>query len=156
MQVYEGVPTELEYGEIQRLRRELASGILVLMFGKSKAAVAAPDERYSGVLSEQVLEARIGGVDARIPWKAVTACATSSTVVLLLMGQVCLPICRSFFAGEDQWRAACAIVEKSVPAAVPTGARPAIQWRTIVLWLALLVVIFLAWHFAQVPNARSR
>ncbi len=38
--------------------------------------------------------------------------------------------------------------------AAPTGPRPTTQWRAVVLWLALLVVIFLAWHFAQMPTAR--
>ncbi len=153
VQAYEGVATEHDYKEIQRLRRDASSVILFLMFGESKAALGGPDERYSGRVSEQMLETRIVGLDARIPWKAVTAHVASSTMILLVIGQLCLPIARSFFVGEQQWQDARRIIERNV-AAVPTGGRFATPWRTVVLWLALLVVIFLAWHFAQVPSGR--
>jgi hypothetical protein len=151
---YEGVPTEGEYAEIQRLRQELSSGILFLMFGESKAMVGQATERHCGLVSEQMLEARICGIDARLPWSAVTAYAASPSVILLLIGQVCLPICRSFVGGEEQWQGTRAIVEThvaAVPARVSTATTP---WRVLVLWLALLVVILLAWHFAQMPSTR--
>jgi hypothetical protein len=150
---YEGVPTEREYAEIESLRRDLASGILVLMFGESKALLARPDTHYSGRVSEEALEARMAGVDARLPWDAVTAHAASSRVILLLIGQVCLPIAKSFFPTEEPWQVAHAIISKKVPV-VPTAWRPDMQWKTTILWLALLVVIFLAWHFAQTPGAK--
>ena len=157
MEDYAGVLTEQEYADIQRLRRELSSGFLFLMFGESKAILAPTDTRYSGRVSEEALEARIAGVDARVPWEAVTGYAASSAVLLLLIGQVCLPIAKSFFTGDEQWQVACATLAEKVPR-VPSGRRPnahaATQWRTIVLWLALLLVIFLAWHFAQIPSAR--
>jgi hypothetical protein len=75
-------------------------------------------------------------------------------VIILLAGQLCCPIARSFFATEEAWQLARQIIETKVPS-VPTDRRSATQWwKIIALWLALLVTIFLAWHFAQPPSAK--
>ena len=90
-------------------------------------------------------------VDARIPWPAFTACAGSSRAIVLLAGHIFIPLARSFFQSEQEWADARAIVEKCVP--LPSGkAGGHSVVRTTVFWLVLLLVIFLAWHFAQLPK----
>jgi hypothetical protein len=156
MQRYEGVLTADEYAEAQRLRKELSSSILFLMFGESAAVIGEPGEHHAGRLSDEVLETRIAGHDGRIPWQAVTAYAHSANVVLLLIGQHCLPIARSFFPSETEWKSARNTFHGKVPIATPSlrfRDLPANR-NTVMLWLALLVVIFIAWHFAQMPGAR--
>lgn len=150
---YQGVLTSEEHADVQRLRRNLASGILMLMFGESKALLAEQNTHYAGSVSEDALETVIDGVKARLPWRAVTTFAATASVILLLAGQVCFPVSRSFFAGEDSWHAARAIIENKVTPVPAPRSGVAVQ-RTVWLWLALLVVIFVAWHFAQIPHAR--
>ncbi len=150
---YEGVLTQEEYAEVQRLRQEFSSGVLVLMFGQSKALLAERNARYAGSVCEDALDTRISGSSARLPWEAVTAYAAGPSV-LLLAGHACLPLARSLFPTDESWQAARAIITNRVVLAPPPRKLGDIQWRTVLLWLALLVVVFLAWHFAQMPHAK--
>jgi len=101
-----------------------------------------------GRISDDVLETGVGGVDARIPWSAVIGYAASSSVLVLLVGREYVPMARGFFGDEEQWQLARDAVTTRVPA-LPTIEAPDATWRTVVLWLTLLIVVFLAWHFAQ-------
>ena len=108
-------------------------------------------EPYAGQVTESALEARLVSVDARIPWPAFTARAGSARAIVLLAGHIFIPLARSFFQSEQEWADARAIVEKCVP--LPSGkAGGHSVLRTTVFWLVLLLVIFLAWHFAQLPK----
>jgi hypothetical protein len=153
LHTYDGVPTDQECSEIDSLRERLSSGILVMMFGQSRATLGQPGTRYSGRVTDKGLHTHIGDVEARLPWQAITAHASSSAVILLLAGQTVLPITRSFFATEEAWQLARRTIQTNVPEA-PTARPTTAHWRTVVLWLALLIVIFLAWQFAQAPRVR--
>ena len=108
-------------------------------------------EPYTGQVTESALEARLVGTDARIPWPAFTARAGSPRAIVLLAGHICVPLARGFFPSEQEWLAAREIVERSVP--LPPGKAGGHSLvRTTVFWLVLLLVVFLAWHFAQLPR----
>jgi hypothetical protein len=111
--------------------------------------------RCTGRVTDVALEARLAGTDARIPWQAFASRATSSRAIVLLAGRMVVPITRTLFPTEQDWLAACAAVEKGIPVRPGQGAAGgrAIA-RSVALWLVLLLVIFLAWHFAQLPKAR--
>lgn len=152
---YEGVLTQEEHADVQRLRQQFSSAILMLMFGPSKKLLAEPSTSYAGSVSEDALDTRISGSVARLPWAAVTAYAAAPSVLLLLAGHVCLPVARSFFPTEESWQEARRIITKKVALAPPLRRLSAdVHWRTVMLWLTLLAVIFLAWHFAQMPHLK--
>jgi hypothetical protein len=143
MQAYDGVPTESEHADIDRLRRRLSSSLLSLVSAEPKAAVL---DRHRGRVSDEGSEARVDGIDVRIPWAAVLAFAATSNVVVLAIGRLFVPIARSFFPGEVEWQTARVIVERNVPG-VPSSIPGASVWKTVLLWVAVLLVIVIAWHF---------
>jgi hypothetical protein len=153
MVAYEGVATDSEYAEIRGLRRRLSSVVLLLRLTESSEEAPGQGAHHSGRVSDEMLEARIAGVDARIPWKAVVMYAASPSVMLVVVGKAYVPIARSFFQAEEQWQFARETVERRVVRAPSIQAPPA-TWRAVILWLTLLIVVFLAWHFAQMPRAR--
>jgi hypothetical protein len=99
----------------------------------------------SGALGEEAVEARLFGVDARIPWGVFSCHLSSPRALVLFMGShFQLILGPSQFAGGATWEQACAFVSQRVPR--PT--EPSIL-RRVLLWGLLLLVTFLAWHFAQ-------
>jgi hypothetical protein len=104
METYQGVLTQEERADAERLRREFASRILILTFGQSERLLAEPNTFYAGSISEDAVEAHISGIAARLPWEAVTAYAGVQGTVLLLAGQVCLPVARSLFPVTNHGR----------------------------------------------------
>jgi hypothetical protein len=117
--------------------------------------MAAVREEYTGQVTEPALEARLVGVDARIPWLAFGARAGSSRAIVLVAGQLFVPLARTFFTTEHEWLAARAIIEHKVPLSESQVRAGGLSLaRSVVLWLGLLVVIFLAWHFAQISKGR--
>jgi hypothetical protein len=154
METYQGVLTQEERADAERLRREFASRILILTFGQSERLLAEPNTFYAGSISEDAVEAHISGIVARLPWEAVTAYAGVQGTVLLLAGQVCLPVARSLFAGDESWQAARAIIEKKVLRAPKSRWALSDQWKAVIVWVVLLTLMYLAWHFRQMPHAR--
>ena len=117
------------------------------LLGLWRASVS-PGSEQRGTVTEQWLEARLFGVEARIPWKVFAGRLASGRALVLFVGtHLQLVLGASQFADENAWREACALVARHVP--MPE--RPSILRRTI-LWLILLLVIFLAWHFAQMKR----
>jgi hypothetical protein len=134
-------------------------GIPCLLFGwlrrsdprKVWRATPTLQEPYVGQVTQNALETRIVGVDARIPWQAFTTWAGSSRAVVLHAGQIFVPLAREFFSSDDEWHAVRKLIEGSVPVSESQGrAGGRAVARTVILWLVLLLVILLAWHFAQV------
>lgn len=60
-----------------------------------------------------------------------------------------VPLVRAFFRSDEDWKAAATIIRERVAAA---GVKGTTQVRTVLSWLLFLLVAFLAWHFAQLPN----
>jgi hypothetical protein len=145
---YEGVATDLEWAEIQRLCQAVHPGFLIRLLRVARARTPQLAQRHVGRIADDVLETSVGGVDARIPWSAVVGYAASRDVLVLLVGRECVPMARGFFHDEAQWQLARETVTTRV-FALPTIGAPDATWRTVLLWLTLLIVTFLAWHFAQ-------
>jgi hypothetical protein len=156
MHPYQGTLTEDDYVEVARLRRQLSPGVRTWWFRRPDPrklwrSTPALREPYAGQVTESALEARLVAVDARIPWPAFSARAGSPRAIVLLAGHMCIPLARSFFASEEEWLAARAIVERCVPLRSSRAGDQTIV-RTAIFWLVLVLVIFLAWHFAQLPK----
>ena len=162
MHAYQGTLTEDDYVEIARLQRRVSPGArtvaewLLWWFRRPDPrrlwrSTPALHEPYTGQVTESALEAHLVGTDARIPWPAFTARAGSPRAIVLLAGHICVPLARGFFPSEQEWLVAREIVERSVP--LPPGKAGGHSFvRTTVFWLVLLLVVFLAWHFAQLPK----
>jgi len=160
MQEYEGILTEGEYAEIGRLRQELSSALVVLVaatpYPGPWVVATRVGEEQRGRVSEDALEVRVGECEARIPWEAFIAYAASADAVLLSVGRLAVPVARSFFKSRGEWEAARAMIGERVPRAGPVRTQP--SWlrpvKVALLWLALAVVVYLGWHFADYSSPR--
>jgi len=103
-----------------------------------------------GEVTDGSLRARFLGEDAVIPWAFFSSQRQSSKALVLFVGtHLHVMLARGFFQSDDAWREAGSIIAEKVPGRqVRVGA----TLRTVLLWLGFLVVIFLAWHFAQLPR----
>jgi hypothetical protein len=77
-------------------------------------------EPYAGRITPDALESQMLGVDARVPWEAVTGYAATANALVLGMGHVDVPLVRRFFATEEDWQSARTTIEKSVPSPFST------------------------------------
>ena len=93
------------------------------------------------------------GTDTRVPWAAVAGYATSPRALVLGMGRLDVPLVRAFFPTEEEWQSARAVIEKNVPVAPPRANAGAMR---VFLWLGVIVVLFLAWHFARIQSPAGR
>lgn len=148
---YEGVATEAERAEALRLCLTVSPAIRIFLRAFN-VWFPQPDAEHVGRISDDVLEARIGGVDARIPWSAMLGYVASPGLIVLIAGTRLVLIARSFVLNEEQWQLARGTVTEHVRA-LQTVEEPA-TWRTVILWLTLLVAVFLAWHLVQMPRGR--
>ena len=111
---------------------------------------------YSGRVTEQGLETRLSGTDARLPWSALGLRAATPNAMVLLAGRAVIPLVRGFFGSEHDWTAARSLIERNVPG-------PGNQLReggrtlrsTVLLWLVLLMFLFLTWHWAKGRKTRA-
>jgi hypothetical protein len=109
---------------------------------------AALSGEHSGTVTDNALEARLLGVDARLPWALFSSQLASRDVVVLFVGtHLQLVLAAGQFAGEDAWRRAYEIVARHVR----EPKRSSLLIRTV-LWTLLLLALFLAWHLAQIKR----
>jgi YcxB-like protein len=158
---YEGTLTEADTMELERLRTRLLAGPLFIVLEPlarfhtdergGRTGGVAPGVVCRGTIGDVALETELTGVETRIPWKAVTTYIASDTLLVIVIGHVYLPIPRHFFKNEEAWTGAKAVLAGNVLMVEPQRTSgPEASWRTVALWLTLLAVIFMAWHFAQV------
>jgi hypothetical protein len=108
----------------------------------------AVDEERAGAVTDRALETRVRGVDARIPWESFTSqLAADAVLVLFIGGQLQAVLAARQFDGEESWQRARDLIGERVTRARP----PSLLLRTI-LWTLVLLVLFLAWHFAQIKR----
>jgi hypothetical protein len=161
MYAYRGTLTEADTAEVERMKRRLLAGPLFIIleplasFHAKNGGAQQAGAACGGRFADDTFEPEIDGVQSRIPWKAVTTYSASESLILVVVGHVYVPVARHFFGSQQDWEGAKALLAGNVIMVEPDrqvhrhGER-----RTIVLWLALLAVIWFAWHFAQIGARR--
>ena len=114
---------------------------------------AALRDEFRGLTTEQALEARLGGIDTRVPWTFFSSHVASSSALLLFAGsKVHVMLSRSMFGTDDAWQQARATIAQRVPQAREEHGTSPRRLLISLGWVLLLLLVFLAWHFAQIPK----
>jgi hypothetical protein len=104
-------------------------------------------ELYRGRLTGKALEARLHGVDSRIPWPFFTAYLELDRVILLVVGDhTYVPILRGFFGSDEDWSEARKLIGARLKRReIKISAR----FKTILYWLVAALVIGLFWSVSS-------
>jgi hypothetical protein len=106
-----------------------------------------------GVVSARALEARLGGIDATIPWTFFSSHLASGRAIVLFVGtHLNLILAKSMFATDEAWSEARSIIQGSVPRATEEHGTSPRRLRRTLGWVLLLLAVFLAWHFATIQK----
>lgn len=105
---------------------------------------------YRGRFTDEALETQLGA-EARIPWQLFSTHTTSGSVSVLFFGHQFVPLASSFFDSPEKWESARALIRQKVSAVQPPDRRR----RSVAVWFALFVVIFVALQFALMRQSQT-